>query len=857
MSSDTTHLIALSTYGTQTKTRQGSRLSALKIGYTNAVAEVLLALISTARNISTKRDSYVYIHLPNKPKLHQDWLFVEATDEELARAEMITMSNPSSRGIAVWRDSSWLLFPCLENPEYHEATSNYDTPKGSPHGYWSINSSGEKSATGGGNNRDALIAEYSKLDPNKSAWWWIPGNDATYEHRGALKRAGCRWRRKRRAYSYIGDKLPESLLELLDNEAECRAIMAGMNPEEAKLRYRHSKVSSDIEDEPAESTSIEHLIDTILRDNIKTINTDGQFPLLMTVDDIGAGQDLLGINEQQRMWYLFGSPSTAQIHTIHATDAEWSTETRRWLFKDDDHIAALDAFLATLNIETDSREEDSEPCSIDEAAAALGLSVHRDEPSSAYERGRTAWTTRNLPADIEGRESIIPQGTKYTIREIDFSGESTNPVYIVELEDGHIVRILEEELLPQRLFSIGQTVYARHESETSAGKRIPTGHQGTITRLYRFSPNLGQLRGHTYDVEWEGLGEEWMFEDELAAEPNVSGISITRRSVISFGGEGSSSSDERKAIIERGAKPAVLDMPPLKQYNCSCEEYAGPKGWIPAENLGTWIACGMCNPDGTQIPQSDPTNPDAEKPPAVRMIKATKLTEDSSTDDEITHAIRHASKVPIHSEVLNRPSDMNSQIIPMAYVGELTGSVIAHVFCYGYATDAGELIYLNMGGPRSGVEAIRAKLGKGEAINLIPDDAPAIELGAGEGNTGMYSAIMSNMSEVRFVHCILVHEKITDPNYNGKATTYIIEVNQTQAKGQLLHHIRETVNLPVFDEWIDYLWQAGQTAMLVRNCRAGGGVRIKSVSLDKDSWKRLITGGVAEEIISIPRKETA
>ena len=302
-----------------------------------------------------------------------------------------------------------------------------------------------------------------------------------------------------RAYSYIGDNLPESLLELLDNEAECRAIMAGMKPEEAKMKFRSGSALSenvtetdDVLASDDRTTPIEQVIDAIFRDKIKTINTDGQFPLLMSIDDIGAGQDLIGIDEQQRIWYLFGGPDADQIQKIHATGAEWSSETRRWLFSDEDHIAALDAFFTTLDLEVDIREDDSEPCSIDEVATALGLSIHRDEPPAAYERGRTAWTTRALAAGIEDREKTIPQGTKYSIREIDFTRDKSNPVYIVELEDGHLVRILEEELLPQRLFTIGQTVYARQDSETTEGIQIPTGHTGKITKLYRFNPKSGQ-----------------------------------------------------------------------------------------------------------------------------------------------------------------------------------------------------------------------------------------------------------------------------------------------------------------------------------------------------------------------------
>ena len=178
---------------------------------------------------------------------------------------------------------------------------------------------------------------------------------------------------------------------------------------------------------------------------------------------------------------------------------------------------------------------------------------------------------------------------------------------------------------------------------------------------------------------------------------------------------------------------------------------------------------------------------------------------------------------------------------------------MANVFCYGYALDGEELVFLNMGGPRSGVEAIRAKLGQGQIVNLSQWDAPSIELTAGEGNTGVYNAYLTNMQEARFVHCMLVHNRLTEPTYAGKSKTYIIQMDETQAKGQMLHHVRETVKLPVFDNWIDYLWQVGQHAKLIRNTRTGGGLVIKTIDLDQDSWGRLIQYGVAEKAISIPQ----
>jgi len=841
------HIVALGTYGTHSKTYKGKRVSAIKIGYTNAVAKVLLALIPIAKNISSKRDNYVYIYLPNKPKLRHNWLFVEITADELTIAEKITMANLSSQGIARWGEDGWVLFPYQNNPKYHAASSSYDIPKGSPHGYWSINSSGETSATGGGDDSDCLVAEYSKFDPNKSAWWWIPGNDATYTHRSTLKRVGCRWRRNRRAYSYVGDQLPESLLAILDNAAECRAIMAGMAPEEAKQTFRKAASSDQL-------TPVQHFVDVVLHDRIKTINMDGRFSILTTIDGIVVGQDVVGVNAPRKIWYVSGSLTSEYTQIIHTTGANWSNTTRRWLFDREQEVDTLNTFLSTLAVDVRMDEDEPDPCTIDEVADILGVSIQRNEPVSAYHRGRTAWTTCNLSAGIEGRKDPIPSGTKYIIRDIDFTGDPKNPVYVIELTSGDQVRVHEEELLPQRLFIVGDTVYARYNSETLDGKHIETGHMGTIVKLYRFNPNLGTLRGHTYDVDWQDIGVEWMFEDELTSEPIPSGIQITRRSVTLSGEHGASPSDERKALVNAGIKSEVLETSSIESYDCFCEAHAGPKGWFPSKNLGTWIACGICNSDGTNIPKLDASDPDADQPPAIRIIQATKLTDNTSNDDTVTNAIRHATTMPLTSTTMLEPMAQTHHIhrIPQSCVGELMGSVIANVFCYGYATHVGTLIYLNMGGPRSGVEAIRAKLAKGQTVNLVPDEGPSVELTPGEGITGMYTAYINNLSEARFVSMILVHENWIDPNYGGQATTYIMYLDDAQAKRQLLHHIRELVSVPVFPQWIDYLWQAGQTAMLLRNCKTDGGITLKALDLDAMAWKRIITGGVANDIIHIP-----
>ncbi len=190
--------------------------------------------------------------------------------------------------------------------------------------------------------------------------------------------------------------------------------------------------------------------------------------------------------------------------------------------------------------------------------------------------------------------------------------------------------------------------------------------------------------------------------------------------------------------------------------------------------------------------------------------------------------------------------------IGQSYVGELTGSITGNVYCFGYAIHEGICVFVNMGGPRMAVEAIRAKLSKGDIVNCVPWDAPAIELTAGEGNTGMYHDYMQNIPEAKFTSLILCHDWLVNPNYGGKSTTFILRTDETQAMAKLKHHITELVKVPVFDEWAGYLYHAGQSAMLVRPTRSAGEIDLLSVALDIDAWTRLITGGIEQGVITLP-----
>ncbi|MDX2139462.1 MAG: hypothetical protein SF123_15365, partial [Chloroflexota bacterium] len=346
--------------------------------------------------------------------------------------------------------------------------------------------------------------------------------------------------------------------------------------------------------------------------------------------------------------------------------------------------------------------------------------------------------------------------------------------------------------VPPRLFALDQTIYARHELQTPDGKVVQTGTPGTILHLY----NHNTQHGWSYDVDFAESGTGWYFERELSDLEPIPGIRITHGSVVPPGATlPPTDADIKHTLIETHQQP---------------ERKAEPQ------------------PDNT-----------AADEPKIRIIKPQSLPAEGAEPDAVQTAIQQMT-VTLPSNMLQViATSSNSKSltrISQRCVGELSGSISGQVWCFGYALHEGMCVYLNFGGPRMATEAIRAKLSKGDIVSVTPWDAPAVELTAGEGNSGMYTAFMQHISEAKFTSLILLHDWVVNPNYGGKAVTFIFRVSETQAAAQLKHHITELVKVPVFDEWTAYLYQAGQAAMLVRKTRAGGEIDLLTLNLDVDAW---------------------
>lgn len=357
-----------------------------------------------------------------------------------------------------------------------------------------------------------------------------------------------------------------------------------------------------------------------------------------------------------------------------------------------------------------------------------------------------------------------------------------------------------------RLFALHDTTYARYELETADGKPIPTGTRGKVVLLY----NHNARHGWSYDVDFDGIGIDWCFERELTPLEPIPSIKVTHGTVVPPGA----------ALLptDAGLQPTPLDPSPIS----------------PENDFETSVA------------------PDEEQIPAIRIIKPTPMPSAGEPLDAVQLAIRNVKTASIvASPTVHIPNGRITRI-EQAYVGALIGSITGQVFCYGWSVHDGICIYVNMAGPRVAVEAIRAKLSKGDQVSVVPPDAPAVELSAGEGNSGMYHPYLHYLPEARFASLLLVHDWAVTPNYGGNAKTFIFRTSDTQATAKLKHHVTQLVKIPIFDAWSAYLYEAGQKAMLVRKTRSAGGIDLLSVDLDVDAWTRLITGGLEQGIISLP-----
>ncbi len=716
-------ILAISTYGSQRVKDPATHqtVSAHKIGYTSAAAHILLALYGEqARNVSPRQASYVYIQIEGETVVRHGYILLRVTAEEIMLAEM-TARRFHRAAAYLWRDGVWRELPNSRTADYAPVQPR-SGPDFNPVGFRPPSpSTGERETVVKG-----ITVERSQREEGGSVWWWLLGE--TYPHRELLKRSGARFSGKRKAWYFVGAELPDAIQALVTEQTHA--------------------------DEP-QPDPVSPLLDIFggrlvgkergSNGDIIVQGENGVFATRTMLEDRFGQSHVLWVFDLPPHFRLGISLSDITA-ALQRNGAVLAIYKQQWRFEGAERVAALDALVESIPF---THSADDAPCTVDEAAAILGMSV-KDAPA------------------------IEP---------------------------------------PPRLFALHETAYARYELETTDGKPILTGTPGKVIKLYHHNAK----HGWSYDVEFEGIGVCWSFERELTPHEPLPGIRITRGAVVPPGAVLPPTDAEiKRTLIQYGQQPPV-------------EEVAPTEPEIEASALT-----------------------DEAPPPAIRIFKPTSMPAEGEPMDAVQTAIRTVKTQPLALVQRNTSLSGRAVRIEQAFVGELTGSITGNVWCYGFSVHEGICIYLNMGGPRMAVEAIRAKLSKGDQVTVVPWDAPSVELTAGEGNTGMYHDFFANIPEARFTSLILLHDSVIHPQYGGKATTFLLYVSEEQAVGQLHRHVAQLVKVPVFEAWAAYLWSAGQAAMLVRKTRGEGGLTLYAVDLDIDSWTRLITGGIEQGVISLP-----
>jgi len=188
--------------------------------------------------------------------------------------------------------------------------------------------------------------------------------------------------------------------------------------------------------------------------------------------------------------------------------------------------------------------------------------------------------------------------------------------------------------------------------------------------------------------------------------------------------------------------------------------------------------------------------------------------------------------------IKNLPKSM----IEQSCIGQV--SVVGECFAFGCALDGNQLIYLDIAGPATSVEAVWAKIAQGKETAIIPPEREGnkILLRAHEGTL---KRLQRKIEGLGIHQLVLVHQDMVEPTYAELTTTYVfLTADKDQTTAKLGAHINALVNIAVFTNWYPYLVQQGRLAGLLSPLTCYGGVKLWRITLDQSAWERLICRGL-------------
>lgn len=187
----------------------------------------------------------------------------------------------------------------------------------------------------------------------------------------------------------------------------------------------------------------------------------------------------------------------------------------------------------------------------------------------------------------------------------------------------------------------------------------------------------------------------------------------------------------------------------------------------------------------------------------------------------------------------------------MEHVGSIYG--VGEVFVFGLAEHQvsdkqRNLIYLNIAGPTTSVEAVWARLTEGKMETFKPHPRPQSsylrhhhirhDRRGIPDKESPFLRFQKRIPVLDFDHLILLDRRFKEVTYNEVGDAFVLE--GPQATKQIAEHVRAAVNIAIFPEWYEALVEAGRGERLVKPV-ASLGHRVTHVVLDRARWEILVT----------------
>jgi hypothetical protein len=179
-------------------------------------------------------------------------------------------------------------------------------------------------------------------------------------------------------------------------------------------------------------------------------------------------------------------------------------------------------------------------------------------------------------------------------------------------------------------------------------------------------------------------------------------------------------------------------------------------------------------------------------------------------------------------------------------------SIVGDAYCYGLAVDGKQVVYLNLAGPATSVEAVWARLAQGKSIMMNVEGRGYYEF-RNYDERGL-KRLESKIEGLGVYHLMLLHPQIAQTIYAEHGVTYQMWIENTpQCLAKFGAHIEALVDLPIFPEWHGLLYDLGRAQRLVTTVYSSfGGAEFRKINLDKAEWEAQISKALQAGRLKFP-----